>query len=171
MKIRTVANQEKKELERKIKKTEKKDFLNNLKSGSKQTDTIPCEHCDDKLENYDKLRSHIKIHHLQNSSIQTEENSLETKSVQCKLDINIEKKDAEQNVTEKEFRNVQNEAVVKESSSLSCILCRKYFFSELSLKEHKQTCQGKETYSSVQNPLMFLPVGFSSTWLPPPQPK
>ena len=63
------ANQEKKELERKLKKVEKKDFLNNLKSSSDQTDTIPCGHCDVKLESTDKLRSHKIIHHQKNSSI------------------------------------------------------------------------------------------------------
>ena len=116
--------------------------------------------------------SRLGQNHQQDSSIQTEENSLETKSVQCELyrNIHVQKKDAEQNVTEKSFINVYNETPVKESSSLSCILCRKYFFSEVSLKEHKQTCQGKQTYSSVQNPLTFLPVGFSSTWLQPPPP-
>ena len=102
-KIRTIANQEKKELERKLKKVEKKDFLNNLKSGSKQTDKIPCGHCDEKLESNDKSMRHIEIHHQQNSSLQTEENSLETKSVQCDLDrrIYVQKKDAEQMLLKK----------------------------------------------------------------------
>ena len=143
VKIRMIANQEKKELERRLKKTEKRDFLNNLK----QMDTIPCGHCDEKLENNEKLRSHVRIHHQQTSSIQTEEISQDTKFVQCRLDRNIlvQKKDVEQNVTEESFINAHSEIVVKESSCLSCILCRKYFFSELSLKEHKQTCQGKQT--------------------------
>ena len=180
MKFETIVNQEKKELERKLKKTEKKDFLNNLKSASSQADNIKCGHCGDKFGNNDILRNHIKIHHEQTSSIQTDEIALETKSVQCELDLNklVEKKDAEQNVTEEAFVNVFNETVVKKTSSLACILCGRYFFSELSLTEHKKTCQGKQTFSPVQNPLTFLPVGFSSspfsTWLPPvppPHPK
>ena len=177
VKFKTTANQEKKELERKFKKTEKKDFLNNMKSASNQADTFNCGHCGEKFGSKDMLRNHIKIHHEQTSSTQTDEISLEMKSVQCELDRNklVQKKDAEQNVTEEAFVNAPNEPVVKKASSLSCNPCGKYFFSEISVKEHKQVCQGKQTFSTVQNPLTFLPVGFSSTpfstWLPPPHPK
>ena len=164
--FRVKVNKEIKDLEKKVKKTEKKEFMNNLKIDSKPAGAdFACKHCDAGLETTEKLKSHEIVHHQQNSSTQTEETVVETKFVQCKLESKIKDSDAVKEQKEK-------------LGNYACNDCGNTFNSDLILSEHKRMRHGFGThsYSSLnQNPvqnLMTLPIGFPLTpfspWPPYP---
>ena len=60
-------NQEKKREERKIKKRDSKDFLNNMKDESKEL-CFECNFCDVKCDSVSKLQSHVRTCHMRNFS-------------------------------------------------------------------------------------------------------
>ena len=156
------ANKEKKDLEKKIKKTAKLEFMVNLKSDSSTAD-FECEHCDARLKTQDQLRNHVRVLHVCNSSTQTKEKVMETKFVQCEFHGVVHTKEAEEKVSDVSYK---------------CNDCENTFNSDLSLKNHRSLCLGFGTrnYSSLnQNPvqnLMSLPIGFPLTpfspWPPYP---
>ena len=68
--FKSEVNRERKEIEKTKKKIEKKQFLDNLKSESKES-TLKCETCDQCLTNKEDLRHHMLNHHRETSSTQT----------------------------------------------------------------------------------------------------
>ena len=80
---------EKKNVERKNKKTEKKEFLNNLKAGSGRESQCNCKMCDDIFLNFEDLRMHIENRHLTHSSFV--DRKVQVKEKELKNDDTIKK--------------------------------------------------------------------------------
>ena len=79
-------NKEKKDDEKKMRKIEKKEFLNNLKGISPtQSISVDCNKCDVKTESFNKLKYHERIYHMQACLTQTEEIVLEDKIAQTNM--------------------------------------------------------------------------------------
>ena len=154
-------NKEEKELKRKEKSQQKKDFLNNLKSGPKQNE-FTCDMCENRFETIGSLKLHIRNVHVKNNSTQTEEKRIESKTVQTSYT---------KQYSEEKINYTGGEAEPRfKFETKSCPSCVNTFPSESHLLDHRKCCPGTKT-STLSN-LTTFPIGFPSStafpfWLPP----
>ena len=144
-------NREKKRQEKKLKKKDVKDFLNNMKAESVRF-YFECEVCDVKIETKSQLMYHVRNFHMKSSQSQTDYGK-EDKIVQVNLkDFTVDK------VVQKE-KDKSNATFVK----YPC----KYFGTNIEnpyhLYEHIERCRG--TYNFCTEPrlpaIKFCPPSFN----------
>ena len=128
--FKSEVNRERKEIEKTKKKIEKKQFLDNLKSESKES-TLKCETCDQCLTNKEDLRHHMLNHHRETSSTQTISEVYVDKKIQVKtIDFNA-------------VKNIQtSESDMKEFESYPCHYCDFNIETETHLQDHIVQCVG-----------------------------
>ena len=141
--FKVIVNKEKKDLEKKRKKTERKEFLDNIKTCSPDNCHFKCNICDVKRESYDQLRNHERALHMQSKSSETEEKEMEDKEIQSEQ-IEVGKRDIETIESENE-ENFGNYA---------CYYCERDIDSEQHLSMHRLRCHGASKVPS----LFSLPV-------------
>ena len=156
------AKSEYSDLSAKVRKEEK-----NKKKIEKKNNVLPdhneiftCSVCDDKLESMDKLKSHVRIHHMQIKSVQTEEND----------DIKVDKK---VQVKRSYFNSDKNTETSKENEmiqfvSYQCHYCAFNIGNEKHLKEHVNQCIGSHSPNFLQDPVLPRPKARSRGLPPPP---
>jgi chromosome segregation ATPase len=129
--ITAAVNREKKQQERKLKKQERKDFLNNLKTESMNL-YFECEKCDVKLETRTQLTYHVRSLHMKSVQSQTDDEEVEEKLVQTDpreftIDKNVQTEDEK-----------SSETFVK----YPCNYCGTKIANKYHLYEHKGKCRG-----------------------------
>ena len=172
-----------KQAERKLKKEEKKDFLNNLSSDT--GDHLKCEMCDENFASQSVLRFHIKNVHSASVSAQTDDCGMQENSSQTDLpvqnlnfdDLSTSDKCDNTPAEKKVLRNhvdalhasVQTEEALlashahdssKQANNLAgylCYYCDNMIISEAHLKTHKRECHGRIDKSSMQKLKLSLP--------------
>ena len=134
-------NKEKKDLEKKLKKDENKDFMKNLLPS--QVNQFQCNNCDVKMESVSKLKEHSRIFHMHTSGTQTNEIVLVGEATQCSLFKLSDDKgvQVEELVTEEEFEKYP------------CHYCNINIANEYHLREHRIKCRGTQNlYTEVGLP-------------------
>ena len=156
-------NKERKEHCRKLKKQEKKDFMNNLKSESNPLE-INCEMCGKMLSSLEKFKAHVLANHTSQSETQTNETIKEDKYIQTNATI-----DPKCDKELKTFKGTLEEA--KENlgfEKYSCYYCGKIISNFEFLQVHRKNCHGGHSAFGTANcvkPERFdhKPIGFPST--------
>ena len=135
-------NKDKKKEEKKQKKRDSREFLDNLRSDSKDFQ-FQCDFCDVKSESQVNLKKHIRFFHMKSSPAQTNNMLREDKSVEtysgesnCHLDVK-----------EKVLKN-------KDYENYRCFYCRTDILSEQNMLEHRLKCHGVSDKPS----LFSLPI-------------
>jgi hypothetical protein len=139
-------NKEKKDLEKKLKKDQNKDFMKNLLPS--QVNQFQCNNCDVKMESVSKLKEHGRIFHMHTSGTQTNEIVLVGEATQCTLFKLSDDKgvQVEELVTEEEFEkypchycniNIANEYHLSEPES--------------SVVEHRTFIQKLDSHQSLMD--------------------
>ena len=147
-------NKEEKNREKKLKKSERKEFLENL------TLKYECDRCDFRMETLEKLKHHKRNAHMKISSTQTEGIVTEEKSVQ---------QNQSDYASEKSMQTIEDTSSNVSKSNMkdySCFYCNKKIISEIYLMEHRKSCRGS-TRLFCTSPV-GLPANFSIS-LPPPR--
>ena len=137
--LKSKVNREAKQAEKKNKKSEKKEFLNVLKSESEQDD-LPCKYCDKIVSSEDEFNRHLLLHHTNCSSTQTNNEVLIDKKIQVKTSDFTTEKNTEtvEDVTIK-FENYPGNYCGHIISSKNC------------LEEHVVKCCGSHGQTFMQN--------------------
>ena len=162
-------NQERKEHDRKLKKQEKKDFLNNLKSESNPLE-INCEVCDKKLSSLEKLKAHMLSNHTRQSETQSNEAIVEDKIVQTITTIDP-KCDNELEAVKGTFEAAKENLGFEK---YSCYYCGKIIANFEFLQVHRKNCHGDHSRFGTVNCVKSerfdsKPIGFSTgTFFPFP---
>ena len=151
-------NREKKQQERKIKKKDAKDFLNNMKAESVNV-YFDCEVCDVKTETKSQLMYHVRSFHMKSIQSQTDYEE-EDKIVQVNLkDFTVDK-----DVQTEDDKT--NETFVK----YPCKYCGTNIANPYHLFEHVERCRG--TFNFCTEPglpvIKFFPPSFNLHPPPPP---
>ena len=127
------ASKEKKDMERKLKKFEKKAMNDNIKTGQSRVE-LHCEICDLETETLSALKCHERTYHVQTCSTQTEVViSVDRKVQSSKLEITNDKN---VQITVNEFPN----KVDKNFEMFSCFYCDKKFQNETRITNHREMC-------------------------------
>ena len=79
--LSATVHRERKKEEKKLKKKESKDFLENL-IGNSQELNFQCNICDIRSESSSKLQSHVRVYHMKSSAMQTQEIQMEDTNLQ-----------------------------------------------------------------------------------------
>ena len=142
-----------KDEERKAKKIDKREFLENLKA----KDLIKCDKCDIREDSLTKLKNHMRTFHVVNKLSQTEEKVIEHKSIQHDI-LKSDKSDQ----TFEEIKNIEEVEFVK----YPCHYCRINIANEYHLCEQRVKCRGTPNMCCVPglppkpppySPLLYLP--------------
>jgi chromosome segregation ATPase len=140
-------NKEKKIEDKKLRKKEKKEILNETKQGI----DVECDYCDKKLESPEQLRTHKQAVHTFSSVSQTEihetcESFVQTKSVM---------------LVHSYVQTSDDEVFDVEIEKYLCFYCEQEITSEQQLLEHGITCNGAtETPSLFSFPVRPNPILF-----------
>ena len=154
--LTATVNREKKQQERKQKKREKSDFLNNLKA-EPLNQNFECEICDVKTESKTQLKFHVSSTHMRDIHSQTEQNESKDVFVQTELgDMAVDK-----DVQTEEGKNT-SETFVK----YPCNYCGTNIANNYHLFEHKVKCRG--TYNMRTDPGLPMPPFFPARFALPP---
>ena len=147
--LKAKVNKDKKDLERKTKKQEKKDFLNNMKTENKAYD-VECDQCDAKVSTMPDLRMHMRVHHMKQSTTQTDGIILAP----------------EKSMYEISTQTCDSAPIEIEFVKYPCHYCGNTIESKEHLTEHKKKCHGsfiqKSFVKSVPLKSTFPPIGFES---------
>ena len=156
---------EEKEFKRKSKKQEKKDFLKNLKTENK-LEEIECDKCDAKMSTIQHMKTHTRVHHMKESPTQTDDITLEDKSVQ-----------SEESVTNCDKTIQTCEVIISEQPQIivsvkyPCYYCAINIESKEHLRDHKKRCHEKlvpfNLVKSVPPKFEFPQIGFPPVGFPP----
>ena len=126
--LTTQVNKEKKAEAKKLKKGEKKDFIENLTS---KEPVFQCSECEVSVDSLVKLQIHVSTDHVETTSTQTECTEYDEKYVQTdKQEISIEEI----------IIDIGNKKFIK----FSCFYCDKKIQSENELVDHRGKC--RESY-------------------------
>ena len=156
------ANKEKKDEEKKRKKSDKKDFIEGLKAKSTSV-ALECNVCDVKVESWEHLKSHERMYHMKSNSVQTDVKDMEDKSVQY-FSYEI--------LCDKEVQT--NDEKIHKIEKYPCFYCGINIVGQNHLNEHKGKCRGSSKMFGEVGlpppvpPLPPLPSGFFSRFPPPP---
>ena len=128
---------ERKQYERKQKKKENSDFLNNLKKGSDNL-YFQCDECDLKTETRTQLKFHMRSIHTNNTECQTDDVELKEKVVQTDF---------------KDFTNDKNEQIDEADNSESfikypCNYCATNIANNHHQAQHIGRCRGTVNMST-----------------------
>ena len=129
-KLKVKVNAERKSFEKLSKKDQKNDSKIKLKTETKEPG-FACNKCDHKFEDFDKLKSHIRVHHVKTSSTQTDEIIVVDKRLQTECVYIVE----EPVKSDKEFENATTKF-----ENYSCFYCNFDIKSERHLEEHIVKC-------------------------------
>ena len=129
-------NREKKQEEKKLKKQERKEFMENLKAETCILN-FGCDKCNLKFETLSKLVNHERMLHMKNNSSQTDVRIMEDKVVQYN---NCEFICDKSNQTHEEKTSVDE--VEYCFKKYLCYYCDKNIDSEQQLSEHRKNCRG-----------------------------
>ena len=125
--FKTQVNKERKDMERRNKKIEKKEVLNNTKKELEQNQ-FECKRCDKPYISEEKLKTHILEQHRRSTFSQTD--------VIISVDRKLQVKDSDLDV--------------KEFDKYKCFYCAKAITSEQELKHHVVRCHGRHTTSDFK---------------------
>ena len=124
-------NREKRCEAKKLKKAEKKDFLNSI---SEKVPEIQCEKCDLRTESQAKLRIHERSMHQLTKSIQTNVTEYDEKAIQTQ---------------HHEFCEDKSTETHEKIEIMQCFYCGITIVSEIHLKDHSNKCHGMTGIFSV----------------------
>ena len=133
--LKAKVNKEEKVQLKTIKKTERKEFIENLKSNS-QPVKYDCNKCDVLMESLINLKNHERTFHMKSISSQTEEKVLEDKSMQ--LDVSEFSSDKSTQTRNENESEVINEVFKK----YPCFYCGINIAGAFHLNEHRSKCRG-----------------------------
>ena len=132
--LSTSVNKEKKQEAKRIKKQEKKDFMNNLKAES-QTFNFECDKCDKIFDSLSSFRIHAGSFHVVQNSSQTEEKNIVERALQVESRYFTREKLCQ--TIEENYDELKTK-----SEPYSCFFCDKTIESEEDLNEHRKKCRG-----------------------------
>ena len=130
--------------EKRQKKRERKEFLDNLKTTGDEP-SFNCNKCDEKFESMNKVKIHERVVHMRNLSTQTEQI------------ISVDNQVQVQNMETVKEIDAKKETFV----NYSCFYCDKIIQSENQIIEHREKCCGSSRL------FCFAPLGLSANFRPP----